>query len=206
MAVPAGTIIEVGLQGKLFEQRVLNVMHYEVIQVSTTVDYLDEMGQLAGVFGDIGVGSFGAAYLACMPTGYTWDYVTTQSVFPTRLKKVQIGIGEPGVAGATTTANVSQSVTTTTIKAGRDQVGGRRLPLATSQSASGQLTVEAFGNLGLLADQMETTIEEPVGGGRYRPVIFHRNPAANPRFDRIIEVLPQRTTRVVRRRTVGLGI
>lgn len=206
MGLPLNTIIQVGLEGKLFEQRVLTVLHYRVSIVSGVPNYFDEMNGLGTWFTNPGPVSFRDTFRACVPAEYTFQTVRVQAIFPTRFAAVRRVVNQAGTGDSTTTANVSQAITTSTIKAGRTQIGGVRLPLATTRSLNGSLTAAALTALDNFAAQLELPAEEPVQGGLYSPVIFHRGPNVNPRWDDIINATPQTTTRVVRRRTVGLGI
>lgn len=206
MAEPANTVIEVGLEGTLFGQRIINVLHYAVFNPSTTVNYADELEQLAMVFSDVGIGGFGSGYLGCMPTSFNWDFTRCQSIYPIRKRVIRIGVGEPGRFNTTTTANVSASITKRTVFAGRSQIGGIRLVLPTTESLQGKITIAARANLDLFANQLDVRVLEPTGGGTYDPVIYHRKAGVVPKFDKVTDCVPETTTRVMRRRTVGLGV
>lgn len=199
-------VVETTIQGTLFGQTIMSVLHFQVTQASTIVNPIEEMETLAGLFADIGVNGFGAAYLACVPSQYTMKRVSCQVVHPVRERRGTITVDEQGSGGTGFTPNVSQAITTFTGFAGRAHIGGLRLPLAGDRVIQGYLTAGATAALGLLSDLLDQVLVEPVGAGQYTPVIYHRKPMPGGQVTKILGAFPQPEARVMRRRTVGLGI
>lgn len=206
MALPLGAIVEVTYLSTLFSQRIMNVLHYVVTNESTTVSPVQEMEDLAGTFAANGVGDILPAYLACLPENLVVDLVRCQAILPTRYRAINQVINEQGLLGTASTANVQGSITKTTTFSGRDQIGSIHLPLASESISGGLVTGGTRTLMDALADELKVTVTEDVGGGAYAPVLFHRNPLTVPRYSLITEMVPQTTSRVMRRRTVGLGV
>lgn len=205
MALPVNTVIEVTYRSTLNSQVCMNVFHYVVTTQSTTVGNLDEVEDFINLFVDNGVGSIRPAYAACLPENLTVVEVLGQPIYPIRYRRVAAGVGEQGLRGQATSSNLQASITKQTQLGGRDQVGAVHVPMTAEDSLNGLVVAGLKANLVTLADRLDSSLTDAVGGGVYAPCIYHRNDEAIPKYAIITKMYPQDTTRVMRRRTVGVG-
>lgn len=207
MALPANSVIECAFVGRLSGQRVLNLFHYRVLTPApTTVTPAAELDQLLAILADPGVGSIKGFYLAAVPNNYTLEQITVQGIRPIRLRRQFTPINEAGFGGTATTPNVQASITAVTNFGGRDQVGGQRVPASPTNATGGNWTGPYVSTLGNLASAWKQDVDNVGLGSKYRRVIFHRKQQGVNEWTDIQDMFPQPTSRVIRRRTVGVGI
>lgn len=206
MALPVGTVIEITAIGQLFGQTTMNVWHYVVNTQSTTLNDQLELEDLLAQHWNAGPGTISLDFINCCPTNWTMTRMTAQAIHPERKRRVTELRGHTGDTGVATSANLQSSVTLVTDRAGRDQIGGKRIPMAADQSLAGNLTPAYKTLVTAFALSCLDRLIVSIGGGQYDPVIYHRNTAVFPRYALVTDSFAQDTTRVMRRRTVGLGI
>lgn len=206
MAIPVNSIIEVAAIGTILGQTTMNVFHFVVDIADSTPDRFVELGNLLTEHFSANVATYGSTLIACCPGNWTFSRATAQVIYPVRERRVQQSRALPGGRQPADQPNVQASVTYSTDLAGRNQIGGKRVCMTPVDSELGFLNATLAGALTQFAIKSRTFISMPVTGGSYSPVIFHRSPNATPRFQRITGSFIQNTTRVIRRRTVGLGI
>lgn len=205
MALPVGSIIEVAYIGDLYNQLTMNVRHYYVAAQSTTPGITDEIENLLGHFSSMGVGDILPAYLQCVPEELTVRRVSVQPLRPQRFRRQVEAITQMGLGGPSSTSNVQAAITFTTRLSGKDQQGGMRVPASPGNALGGVWAPSYITDLTTLAARFSEAITEPDGDGIYQPCIFHRKLAApNDRTD-IVAFAIQSSTRVIRRRTLGVG-
>jgi hypothetical protein len=206
MPLPLSAIIEAAYVGECNGQTVMNIFHYRVETQSSIADVGAEVLVFRQAFGSLGGGSMLAAYLLCMPTNYTLTRVTAQPIYPTRYRRNTQGNEVAGTGSAAAlTSNLQASITLTTDLAGRNQNGGKRLLLPGDGFLDGNLVDAQFDALGTLGAAMILPVTAGSGGGIYNACLFHRPPSVGQYTD-ITGFIVQRSVRVMRRRTVGLGI
>ena len=205
MGLPVNSIIEGTLVGELHSQTIMSVFHYKVFTPSSTTLVTDEIADFLDAWTIGGGGSFYSDYLACLPENYIASFATAQAIHPTRYIRTRINKTGAGLRPEARQANLQASITTQTILAGRPYVGGKRLPISSDDSDGGVITGSLKTALDNFTVDMLVNVTVAIGGGVYEPCIYHRPPstlAASP----ITRAFAQTSTRVLRRRTVGLGI
>lgn len=205
MALLAGSIVEATFSGTHSGQRILNVYHYRVSQIST-LPYNDEMDQFILQFGSLAAGGMRRTLLDCMPANYTLQQMVAQGVFPQRFRRDVTVVNNAGTRGDAIAPNIAAVVTLHTERAGRSQIGGKHFITGSENDVVlGIIQAGLLANMQLHANACVLPLTATAGGGVYTPVIFHRNTPATPSTD-LVGGFPQETSRVMRRRTVGLGI
>lgn len=207
MALPGDAIIEVVFRGILFGQTTMSVMHYRVAaQAPAGVSVQAEMAQLADIFNDDTVGELKGLYRAVCPNAYTMTQVSVQPVYPLRYRKTVRATNSAGIGGDSTTANVQAAITLTTDFAGRNQIGGIHPPCPTSMASGGILDGDYVNALGDLGQSLITPVSNVGLESSYQLVIWHRGIQPPLSYTGVTGYIPQTEARVMRRRTVGLGI
>lgn len=208
MGRPAGSILEVRIKGEIFSQVCMTVLHYRVIDPSTLEpggpeekDFLDSIS--IGAPFDIM-----SAYTSCQGATYLNNLMEAQFVAATRFVNVTKVIAEPGLrVGAVTAQNVSAVITKRTDLAGRSQVGSIHMPgIRATDYASGKIAAGLLADLQTLTTPLSEIVISTVGGGSYQPVIYHRDKLPPVNMDPIRSWVVQDTLRVMRRRTIRIGI
>lgn len=206
MALPLNAVIEAAYVGRCNLQTIMSVFHYRVANISTIQGTNEELEEFRQRFGTLGVGSQLVNYLNVMPSNYTLTLVTAQAIIPFRSRKnVQSNSIGGTNANAASTSNLQASITLTTALGGRDQVGGKRLLLPDGTYEDGLVNDQQQQLMYALGGNFVAPITAIQGGGVYNPCIWHRAFPLNPPSD-VVGFITQRTVRVIRRRTVGVGV
>jgi len=206
MSLPVGAILEVTYLGRLLNQLTMNVRHYYVAAQSTTPGFTDEIENILGYFSGGGIGALLPAYLQALPENLTVQQVSVQVVRPDRLRRQSNTINQGGLGPETAVSNVQASITFTTRLSGRDQQGGMRVPASPANAEAGNWSAAYQTDLTTLAARLSESFTEPDGDGIYQPCVFHRTKAAPNDHTDIVAFIIQPTTRVIRRRTLGVGV
>jgi len=205
--LPLNAVAQVVISSRIFEQRILNTFYYQFIGVAdVSVDYTDYLQTLGDELN--APGRLVAKYLACIPENQNVDFLTVQTVFPVRQRYVKLdvnGIGD-GSAGLTDTANLAWSMRRVSTTIGPRGVGRVQIPVGLDYRLGGKLN-PAVGssertNFGLQMLQNEVTVTP---AAEWQPVLFGISGGVT-NVSPLIEATPEQTLRVMRRRTVGLGI
>lgn len=200
-----GEIVSVTFWGTLFAQRVMNVLHYRVTTPSTTDSY-EVAAKKVGDAMHTGVVTPGLTMLAAMGSEYTMNEVRVQRVHPTRGRYVSSNVDLPGThAGDCTSPNVSAVIIKKSASVSRHGLGTFHLPGIPETGYSAGFLTPAYQ---LLIDAISATLVNPttvVGDALVvAPVIW--TPADGEVYYPIIGTTVVSTLRIMRRRTVGLGI
>jgi len=203
-------VLEVASEMSVQGQTLLNIWHYQLI--GATPGTYDGDDIVTAVIAEIGTGA--ADDLALLMRAYTneaCDYVRTkyQWVWPTRYAPVFSGVGAgPGTNVAQPLpANVAGVATLQSTLAGpagrgRKHFGG----LSVDDIDAGSITMALAGGIENVCQLMGQTIITGgiAGGGNMLPIIYHRDvPTLSQIWDSFVVRM---TSRVMRRRTVGVGI
>lgn len=212
MAVELGDVMFLSWRGRYAGQRiVLTHTLQNVIRPSNTRTPAQVMGSILQKVNPAIMGSvITNAYLAALPEQYTLEEIRAQLVFPTRYRWQSLNTA--GFSGTNpNSANSGQLagvLTFWTALSGRSQVANKHIgPLPDALSGNGVLTAGALATLLTL----RATLAEPIDmittlDGVWQPGIWHsRAKDGQPTFDQWISSTTQTTTRVMRRRTVGVG-
>lgn len=199
--IPDGSLLEATVKGSLAGQVTMSVFHYKLTNTFGVPDGEATINSFHTEWG--GNFDFFGAYKECCSNELTFTELVYQWIYPIRYRRVTKPlVGQAGTIVETSEPpNVAQVVTKVGERAGRHYVGTVHIPgLPKANNGNGllveqQLTLlTTFGGLVATAAQNGTLV----------PVIFNRSqPQDSPR---IIDAFPQSTVRIMRRRTVGLGI
>lgn len=201
-SVVAGSIMETVLYGLSSGQVTMNVFHHTVeSSVSDGIASLE-----ASINTWRGAADRVDKYLAMCSEDFTIQSVSAQWIFPTRYRRVvQSTGGDPGlIASPALPPNVQATIEWTGFAAGRGVSGATRvagIPVNANINGTwvGASRTAAL-SFGLLMSSPYTTI----AGDRFLPITYHR---ANPALSQRIYFWEEKDSlRVLRRRTVGLGI
>lgn len=145
-------------------------------------------------------------YLEAAPANYTLKETWIQPIRPTRYVKKIYGDTLLGLWSQNAdTSNVAAVIERRGVKASKKAVSVLHMPVSTNVNAmaSGDITLAYKVTLIALSAQIESQLVL-VGGHIVKPVID--NGTAVTAYNEVQSAFPQDTIRVMRRRTVGLGI
>jgi hypothetical protein len=207
MGLIADDIVSLSMVGVQFNQKTLNILHYQVAGPATGNTTKQDLDQLLLEFSGIGVPANDKLtnFFPCLPPSYTLDSLRAQKVNAGRSAYTEDVIGSPGTYATDTTAcNRAASIAKRTADSGRKEVGRVQVGgIPDAASASGQLTLAYKNLLSVWAADLNGVIAFAGVSLQFFPVLYHRSVV--PNFSRITSFTVQPTTRVMRRRTVGLG-
>lgn len=145
--------------------------------------------------------------ISCTPENCNWTEAWYQIVRPTRYRKVVRPIGSLGAyPGDAATANLQGSITRFGELATKRDQGGIRLIIGTTDDNidNGFLDENLKISMAVLATEMQTTQATATPSVTWVPQVGL--PADGAPTRRCVQAVVQDTVRVLRRRTVGLGI
>lgn len=203
-----GDIIRVTWNGVCFNQRVMMVHDYRIKTVDAGSDILaiqdDLLDELAASGGD----QLETRYAECLSTSYTGLVIWAQRIAPVRMRRSELPMTATGSAGASELTNVQAAVSFNTIFSGRNQQAVKKIgpiPTVTTMVDNGVLTTAYKDLLSLFANSFLNTINLTTPAVELKPVVYHK-PPASPNYDELNDFTLGQEARVIRRRTVGLGI
>jgi hypothetical protein len=210
MGLGGGDVVQITYVGTLFDQTVMNVLHYVIDgepDPMTTVP--QDLNNFLQEF--IGNGLVAndrvTPYLAMFATVYTLQLVRAQRISTERSVLVDAPLGVPGTAtGTPGTVNIGTAVTWRTLRSGRRFVSTTHIGGIPSTATVGGVITNAYRNI--VNNWAQPTLQgivEPASTLLFTPGIYHKKPPG-PNFDDWQSYVLQTTTRTMRRRTVGLGI
>lgn len=205
-ALSIGDLALYTLRGSLYDQKIISTYGYLVDAITGTPDLFVALDALIEKLND--VGGIRATYLGCCPPEYHMEEEWAQKISPTRFRAVKNVVDEFGLFtdGQARTANSAASITRRGDEAVRAAVSTLHVPIGQSgeEIAEGRVTQALLDALNVHAAQIKLDVTTVVGTVTWTPVI--PNPA-NPGLSIVItDAFAQDTVRVMRRRTVGLGI
>jgi len=208
MAVSIGDVLEVALVGDVNSQRVMTVLHYRVAVAPTEQDALVMQDDFSNLISQGELYDIETAYLACMGTNYTLKQRRVQWVYPIRYRASVLTPELPGTAnGQCEAQNLAMVITKRTNFAGRRHIGSVHVPGIIASFYDNGLIATAGGTAAQgLIDVLEDQVAEDGGDGIFEPCIWHRGQQGALASNLITNWTYQSTLRVMRRRTVGLGI
>lgn len=205
MGLPVGTIWQVGIDTVVNGQRCMNILGYRCTAESTEADIAEETLNLAAAMN--AVGGIIPKLVACQSNDALITQVTAQAIRETRYARQVVDIGQAGgVAEDCTAQNLSAVIIKRTAFAGRWAVGSFHVPgLPVTAYVNGAIEPVYKASVVDLAAQLLVPVVIPIVGGTYEPVLIHPvGEHGGSTFLTSTEV--QDELRVMRRRTVGLGI
>lgn len=208
MGVPAvGQVYLLTLRGEISNQITLNTFMYQCTNVGSAATTQEIV---ADIITDIkSAAKLVPKFLNVMPTDYQLFQEWVQVISPLRLAKQTFSDGNFGASGLTAnTANVAATIERRGDVADRKNVGSLHLvaPDPASIATNGTITLAAYLTaINTLAAQMLVPIVGAVTGANLVPVLFNPRAPGNPPR-RITATIAQNEIRVMRRRTVRVGI
>lgn len=205
MGRPVGSILQASIESLVNGQRLLNVLHYKVEAESTEADVKDEQENFATQLN--AVGGIVPKMQAAMSIEATISQVVVQFIRPERFARSTLEIDDTGtIASDCNAQNVAAVITKRTAFAGRWAVGAFHLGgVPVNGYVAGNLEPAYKAFVLALAEQLLEPIVIPIVGGTYVPVLVHPI-GEHGGSTELAETEVQDTLRVMRRRTVGLGI
>jgi len=210
--VPDFAIAQLTFFGQANGQRIMNTFGYQA-DVTGAVQPADAVSN--AFFASLTYVELEGDFLATQSTEYTLDEAWFQILFPTRIRKTILERDLPGTwDGPIDRQNTSAVISRHGAFASRTANGGLRLALpgnaGTAVTVEGLLTADYKVPLTALALTMLDSISTTVGPATYawQPIIINPNPD-NPVIlsgTPVVATNVQPEARVMRRRTVGLGI
>lgn len=205
MAYPIvdGSIAEVSVEMSVNGQNCMSLFHYYLEEEDPVTDGAALLVELLNWFAG-GGGPF-TAYEECIPDTVIDMSVYGQWITPTRYR-YEIAAGGPFVGDVNSPPyppNVSAAITKFGEAADRHNIGTLHMPaVPTTFIVDGMISAVGLGAYGGLASVLSNGFVSAAGHA-LSPVIFNRaSPGDSPY---IIGAFTQLTSRVNRRRTVGLG-
>jgi len=203
--VNVGDLMTWTLVGRVHGQRTMNTFHYRARIASS----LPTQAAAAAAFDTFSkaAGGLEARLRGCTSQAFAIEERWFQIIKPARFEKIII---TGSVAGnldvAQTTQNIQASITRRGEMGNRKNVGGIRVVLGTSDDVvqNGIIEPGQVANLELLAQSMEQTVVTAGAVVTWDPLVSM--PANTADYVNISQCFVQTTVRVIRRRTVGLGI
>lgn len=197
-----GTVWLITFQYTSSGQTLLNTFQY-VQTVGTTPDYVAFSAAVHGQI--VALGGFKDKVKDVISNTVQLQRIVYQPIRPTRYQAVGYVVGENGtMPGDSAPQNVTQSIERRGVTANRGSVGRIQLPQpAASAVVLGLLTAGQIANLNLVGGAMLNQIAPPLTGVVLTPYLVSKDPART--IVPITSTIVQVTSRVQRRRTVGLG-
>lgn len=207
MALAINDVIQVSIRQTLFDQRILNILHY-LVTVPHTGSSGDQLTDIAvSIANDTGSQPIVGSMLALFGPEAMIDDIRAQTVWPARSIYYQAAVGQAGTnVGAVRTANLAMSLAKRTETPGRRGIG--RIQLA--GVGDGYIVAGKWDLGGIGAEVLAlrnalkgsyTTATTPI---TLVPVIF--NPGAvGDKWSLITNFDFEDTVRTMHRRTLRLG-
>jgi hypothetical protein len=208
--VPDFAVFLLTFYGTANSQRILNTFGYQLELTSGDEQPADDVS--TAFFASLEYIDLETDFLDVMADAYTLNEAWFQMIFPTRIRKAILERNLTGEIAATTVQqNLAAVISRHGVTADRQNNGGVHLvlPNGATHSGLGLLTQAYKDLLAPLALAMLEPIPLAVGGSTYvaKPVLIHVEPGSGIVSAReIVATNVQDTVRVMRRRTVGLGI
>lgn len=202
--VSTDAIIEVTFQGRADDQVTLSLFHYRLNNAIANSDGTALADQLHTAL--IAAGSLRALYLACCSNDFTLERMRYQWIYPTRYSAQDKAVGPLAglIADVMAPSNIAAALLKRTFLTGRRQRGVLHMPgVAVGSIAGSVLTGAAEALYSALGVRVAGTITL-AGDEVFEPVIFNKQfPVTSPTIQ---TVDPEHTARIMRRRTVGVGV
>lgn len=207
VAIPmtVNDIISLTAVGRLYSQTTMTVLHYRLTSVGSLPLFNGWASSLLTTLNTPTIG-LTAFYTRCLSEDWTAGQWWIQKIHSTRLVKVA-GNMSPSVGGIGESAlppGVAASITKRAAVAGRNAVGGIRLPaLPVTSNEAGYMSTAQELIMADLCIQLQAPITT-VSIGTLTPIIYNRlNPTSSLE---VVNCTVETTLRTMKRRVVGRGI
>ena len=205
-----GDIVEIIIRSDVLNQACLTVLHYKVGSTVFAGTYFAQLDEINAHFNVDAITSFPNALANVMAPNTTVSSLTIQRVYPTRspYKRYNATYAGNYPTGTCLTPNISAVVTKQSEAAGRGRAGALHVPGISSDAIlDGRLSAGMRAAMDTFASFVDDPYV-PVGGSLYMltPGMFNPRLGAGANFKAVVTAYTEDTVRVMRRRTVGLGI
>lgn len=207
--VLAGDVFQVILEFNVVGQRCLNVLHYIVLSTPSPNEYGGFLTALRAEFTLAAANGIIDALRQAICTNVPFTSCTVQRVYPTRDYYQRQSYNFSGVYDDTcATANISAVITKQSEAAGRGRAGSFHLSgVPAIIVINGRLNDAYQDLLTTIGIKLETVLNvASTASPNLAPGMYHPGLGAGANFKRLIRTQAQATARVMRRRTVGVGI
>lgn len=205
MGLAVGDVVALTYEGTFDSQQIRYALHYRVaVAGSSTTPELD-LDAMAANFSSPGTNSMTNALQAVHVDSFNFDAVLAQRVWPVRTIGMRVLSSFPGLIGQPgLPANAAAVITKRTLTPGRMGLGSLHLTgIDTANVALSEITT--LTGYTALATLLIASRTVPAVTMTVEPGLF--NPSFPPTFfSRLFDAPVQKTVRVMRRRTVRLGI
>jgi len=201
-----GDVVSIQIHGRIFNQVTMSTFHYKVTTASTTPDTKVALEALGTSF-KTQLNAPGLAFLQAAPQNWLAEKVRLQVVSPILSQYAIVSWNLFGTIGSDANAsNVTGTLTRRTSFGGRTQIGAlHTAPLPDAAMLSGLIAASHLAKMDNLADKMDNNFTVLAETTQVTPVLWSTNdPFNNNKL--ITSIIVQPEIRVMRRRTVGLGI
>jgi len=210
MPISQGDLIQLTFVSRWQGQQIMLTHHYKCrTPPSGGVTTATALQAMIDAVSPLIADTLGTAYLDCLPENVVVREVSAQKIYPAREVRQSQAFSSAGTSEGTVadTGNIDGIITLRTDKAGRSQVSNKHIgPLPGNGFANGLVGPTQQVDMETLAQMLIAPLTA-AGGGTYDPCIYHRaGDGAAQKSDLITSFKLQDTVRVMRRRTVGLGI
>jgi len=205
MGLAVGDVVALTYGATYASQQIRYNLHYQVTVAGSSTSPELDLQAMADNFAAPGTNTLTAALQACHTDDFNFDFVSAQRVSPNRTIRLVKLASFPGtIATAGLPPNVAITITKRTLTAGRRGIGSLHLtgvdPAVVALGEIVTLTTYAALLPLLTAGRSVGAVTMSVDPGLFNPT---RPPTY---FSRLFDAAIQTTTRVMRRRTVRVGI
>lgn len=205
MGLAVGDVVALTYGGTYASQQIRYNLHYQVTVAGSSTSPELDLQAMADNFAAPGTNTLTAALQACHVDSFNFDFVTAQRVSPTRTIRLVKLASFPGTIGNVgEPPNVAAVITKRTLTAGRRGIGSLHLTGVDQTAITDGLITNLVNYAALLpllsAGRSVGAVTMSVDPGLFNPT---RPPTF---FSRLFDCAIQDTVRVMRRRTVRVGI
>lgn len=206
--IAAGDIVQVIIESRVEGQSLLNVLYFKANEAEVGSTYQESLAQLIESIVSDPNTAIVPRMTPLMGPNVTVANVQAQRVYPTRDVYRRQPTGEPGThVDDCDATNVAAVIVKQSTVAGRGRSGTFHLGgLANTTYALGHMTTDAQTLMLALGDSLDDKQPGIVDTEQWQPGMFNPSLGAGMNFTEIGATTPRETLRVMRRRTVGVGI
>lgn len=206
--IAVGNVVQVVIGTKFAGQQALNVLYFQSDSAMGPNQYIETLEALIGEINSDGIDGIVPFMLPAMGPNVTHNFTQAQRVYPVRSIPVRIETASDGThVDDCDTFNIAAVISKKVDKPGRGRTGSFHLAgIPNTAYFEGSFTPPYIDLLDALADRLETYQEGIVAGSKWFPVTFNPNLGAGENVQQVVQCSPRGTVRVMRRRTVGVGI
>lgn len=207
MGLAAGDIISITYESSYDAQQIRYVLHYKTTTSGTSANPESDLLAIATNFVDPVNNSLIAAIQAAAVDQFFFEACTAQRVYPARTIGMRVTTSFPGaVVGTGLPANSAVVITKRTLTPGRAGIGSLHLSgVSTSWVQASEVAVANLPSFDTIGNEMLSSRTVTAVSVSMEPGLF--NPTFPPNFfSRLFDCPAKTSIRVMRRRTVRVGI